>query len=78
MWHLVSDPPPAAKRVEFYGTTPAGGYDWEIGFRIESVRQSWEQVSPTLMELRTEVTSSWSVQTITPTHWRELEAPEVD
>lgn len=77
MWHLVSNPPPAATRVLFYGDAPGGGKDHEIGFRIESVREWWEKVTPTTMELRTETTSSWSVRTITPTHWRYLDAPDV-
>jgi hypothetical protein len=77
MYQTVDNPPPPATRVLVYGDTPAGGKDHEIGFVIESVREWWEQVSPTAMELRTETTRTWSVQTITPTHWRYLDAPDV-
>lgn len=73
----ISNPPPAATRVLVYGTTPAGAKDHEIGFVIESVRQWWEQVSPTVMELRIETTRTWSVQTIAPEQWRHLDVPDV-
>ncbi|WP_343712855.1 hypothetical protein [Inquilinus sp.] len=76
-YQTIDTPPPPATRVLFYGDALAGGKDHEIGFRIESTREWWERISPTVMELRTETTSTWSVQTIRPTHWRYLDAPDV-
>lgn len=76
MWTSVSDPPPPATRVLVYGDAYAGGKGHEIGFLAVSTREYWAQVSPTVMELRTETAASWSVQTIRPTHWRYLDAPE--
>lgn len=76
-WSLASAPPPPATQVLVYGPTPAGGNGHEIGFVIQSARQWWEQVSPTAMELRTETTHTWSVQTITPQKWRYLDTPDI-
>lgn len=76
MYQPVANAPPPATPVLVYGDTPGGGKAHEIGYVIERVREWWEKVSPTVMELRTATTRSWSVQTITPTHWRYLDTPD--